>query len=58
MPPGANALIDLPGDVFIDTEEEINVIAACLWTMSVRYDRLDEKDMPKNRDELRKVSVG
>ena len=55
MPPGSSALIDLPPDVFLDTEEEINVIAACLWVLSVRYDQLKQEDRPKKPEELRKV---
>ena len=55
-PAGACNLVDLPGDVFLDTEEELNVIGATLWIMSVGYDRMAEKDRPKNREELRKVS--
>ena len=55
MPPGANRLIDLPEGTFLDTEEEINVIAGSLWLMSVKYDKLEEEDRARNREELRKV---
>jgi hypothetical protein len=58
MPPEAGKLLDLPPDVFLDTEEEINVIAACLWTMSLRYDGLTRGERPKNLDSLRRVSGG
>ncbi|ORX35389.1 hypothetical protein BD324DRAFT_94606 [Kockovaella imperatae] len=53
-PAGACRLIDLDPDVFLDTEEELNVIGATLWVMAVIYDKMDEKDTPKNREELRK----
>ncbi|WVR00071.1 hypothetical protein IAU59_007213 [Kwoniella sp. CBS 9459] len=33
IPPGACALIDLPPNVFMDTEEEINLVAASLWVL-------------------------
>jgi hypothetical protein len=55
-PAGANRLIDLPGDIFLDTDDEIHVIAGALWTLSVKYDTLEEKDKPKDVDGLRKVS--
>ena len=55
-PNGSCKLIDLPGDVFLDTEEDLNVIGATLWIMSVEYDKIQEKDRPKNREELRRVS--
>lgn len=51
----AARLIDVPGDEFLDTEEELNVIGACLWMICVEYDRLGEEKMPKKREELRKV---
>jgi hypothetical protein len=57
-PAGANRLIDLPGDTFLDTDDEIHVIAGALWTLSVKYDKVDEKDRPKDVDGLRKVSGG
>jgi hypothetical protein len=57
VPAGAIKLIDVPEDVFLDTEQEINVIAGSLWVMSVRYDELKEEKKPKDRDELRKVSL-
>lgn len=56
-PAGADRLIDLPGDIFLDTDDEIHVIAGALWTLSVKYDKLEEKDRPKDVDGLRKVSV-
>ena len=56
MPPGSAALIDLPPDVILDTEEEIHVIAACLWIMSIRYDGLTQSERPKKPEDLRKVS--
>jgi len=55
MPPEAGKLLDLPPDVFLDTEEEINVIAACLWMMSVRYDGLTRDERPKTPELLRRV---
>ena len=58
MPPASFDLIDLPKGTYLDTEEEINVIAASLWIMSVLYDRLEVGQRPKTREELRKVSVG
>jgi hypothetical protein len=54
-PPGANRLIDLPLDDFLDTEDEFNVVAAALWTLCVRYDKLDEGERPKTRTKLREV---
>ena len=56
-PNGSCLLIDLPGDVFLDTEEDSNVIGATLWIMTVEYDKMAEKERPKNREELRKASV-
>jgi hypothetical protein len=56
-PPGANALIDLPGDRFLSTEEEIHVIAAALWMMSVAFDRLEADVRPSDKDEVKKVGV-
>jgi hypothetical protein len=55
-PPGANALIDLPVNDFLDTEEEFNVVAASLWTLCVKYDEIEEDKRPKHRDALRSVS--
>ncbi|WVR07550.1 hypothetical protein IAU60_004592 [Kwoniella sp. DSM 27419] len=55
MPAGACALIDLPGDVFLDTEEEINLIAASLWILCVKYDNLPSSDRPTTREGLAKV---
>jgi hypothetical protein len=54
-PPDANRLIDLPGDTFLDTEDEINVIAGALWVLSVKYDKMEEKDRPKDVEGLRRV---
>jgi hypothetical protein len=54
--PGANHLIDLLEDVFLDTEEELNLIIATMWCLAIKYDMLDEKEKPKNRDEGKKVS--
>jgi hypothetical protein len=54
-PPGANKLIDLPLNDFLDTEDEFNVVAAALWTLCVRYDKLEEGDKPKTRTKLREV---
>jgi hypothetical protein len=56
IPAGAIRLIDIPPDVFLDTEEEVNVIAASLWIMSILYDKLPEKEVPKTKEDLRKVS--
>ena len=56
MPAGSGRLIDLPPDEFLDTEEEIHVIAACLWVMSVRYDGMSRDERPKTANELRRVS--
>lgn len=56
IPSGAIRLIDIPPDVFLDTEEEVNVIAASLWIMSILYDKLPEKEVPKSKEDLRKVS--
>ncbi|RSH87362.1 hypothetical protein EHS25_003271 [Saitozyma podzolica] len=41
-------------DTFLDTDDEIHVIAGALWTLSVKYDKVDEKDRPKDVDGLRK----
>ncbi|WVQ84575.1 hypothetical protein IAT38_006729 [Cryptococcus sp. DSM 104549] len=51
---GACKLIDLPGDQFIPTEDEINVIAAAMWVMSVKYDNMPVGERPDTRDNLRK----
>jgi hypothetical protein len=48
-------LIDLPLNDFLDTEDEFNVVAAALWTLCVRYDKLEEGDKPKTRTKLREV---
>ena len=56
MPDGANKLVDQPGDMFLDTEDEMNVIAASLWVLTVKYDEMDESQRPKTKDELRRVS--
>lgn len=57
-PAQANKLIDQPGDVFSDTEDELSVIAASLWDLSVRYDKLAEAERAKDQTALRKVSDG
>ena len=49
-------LIDLEPGTFLDTEEDINVMSAAIWVMCVQYERLDDKEKPKVRDDLRKVS--
>ena len=54
-PPGADKLIDLPLNDFLDTEDEFNVVAAALWTLCVRYDQLEEGNKPKTRTKLREV---
>ncbi len=54
-PESAIALIDLEPGVLLDTEEEINVIAASLYVLCVRYDELGEKERVRGREELRKV---
>ena len=58
MPAGSGRLIDLPPDEFLDTEEEIHVIAACLWVMSVKYDGLSRDERPKTATDLRRVRLG
>jgi len=55
MPAGSGRLIDLPPDEFLDTEEEIHVIAACLWVMSVKYDGMSKDERPKTANDLRRV---
>ncbi|ORY35780.1 hypothetical protein BCR39DRAFT_32588 [Naematelia encephala] len=50
-------LIDLPADEFLDTEEAINVITASIWVLCVKYDKLAEKERPKNKDSLRRWIV-
>lgn len=55
LPPGAYKLIDLPGDVFLDTEDDINVVAAALWVLAVKYDNLPIEERPSHREESRKV---
>ncbi|WWC91844.1 uncharacterized protein L201_006791 [Kwoniella dendrophila CBS 6074] len=57
LPEGACALIDLPGDVFLDTEDEVNVIAASVWVLCVKYDRIPAGDKPTNRENLRRVNA-
>ncbi|OWT37238.1 hypothetical protein J008_05082 [Cryptococcus neoformans] len=54
LPPGACKLIDLPGDVFLDTEDDINVVAAALWVLAVKYDNLPSEERPSHREESRK----
>ena len=49
-PPAVNALIKR--DQFFDTAEEITVIAASIYMMSVEYDKLDKK--PADSEHLRK----
>jgi hypothetical protein len=53
-PAASNKLIDLPGTEFLATEEEITVIAAALWVMGVEYDRMEDKDRPKDVEGVRK----
>lgn len=55
LPPGPCKLIDLPGDVFLDTEDDINVVAAALWVLAVKYDNLSSEERPSHREESRKV---
>lgn len=55
LPSGACKLIDLPGDVFLDTEDDINVVAAALWTLAVKYDNLPSEERPSDRETSRKV---
>ncbi|KAK4687895.1 hypothetical protein P7C73_g2231, partial [Tremellales sp. Uapishka_1] len=52
--PGANALINLPPTVFLDTEEDINVIGASLYILCVKFDQLEEDERPKDKDGLRR----
>nr|XP_019010457.1 uncharacterized protein I206_04926 [Kwoniella pini CBS 10737]OCF49238.1 hypothetical protein I206_04926 [Kwoniella pini CBS 10737] len=54
LPEGACALIDLPGDEFRDTEDEVNVIAASLWMLCVKYDNMPAAERPTSRDNLRR----
>jgi len=56
-PQGANRLIDLPANDFLETEDEFNVVAAALWTLCVRYDRLEEEKRPLTRTKLREVRL-
>ncbi|RXK38067.1 hypothetical protein M231_04626 [Tremella mesenterica] len=62
-PDGAIRLIDQPEDEFVETEEEMNVIAGALYILAVKWDKLpeagksgikDEDARPKNREALRK----
>lgn len=53
-PIASNRLIDLPSTDFLDTEEEITIIAAALYVLSVEYDKLDEKDRPTDAEGVRK----
>lgn len=55
LPPGACKLIDLPGDVFLDTEDDVNVVAAALWVLAVKYDNLPSEERPNHREASRKV---
>lgn len=55
LPSGACKLIDLPGDVFLDTEDDIKVVAAALWTLAVKYDNLPSEERPSDREASRKV---
>ncbi|WWD19754.1 hypothetical protein CI109_104218 [Kwoniella shandongensis] len=57
LPPGACALIDLPPDVFLDTEEEINALAASFFTLCVKYDSLPAEERPQSRDHLRRKDI-
>jgi len=54
-------LIDLPPGEFIEFEEEIQVIAACLYVLSVKYDKEYDKEAEKRparaSEEVRKVSA-
>ncbi|CAD6565492.1 MAG: hypothetical protein TREMPRED_001401 [Tremellales sp. Tagirdzhanova-0007] len=47
-------LIELEPGTFLDTEEDINVISAAIWVLCVEYERLNDKEKPKVRDDLRK----
>ncbi|KAL7419489.1 hypothetical protein Q5752_006327 [Cryptotrichosporon argae] len=52
-PPGANRLIDMPGDVFVDTEDDMHLIAAALWVLAVQWDKMAEDDRPKDKEHMR-----
>ncbi|XAO27415.1 hypothetical protein I312_106269 [Cryptococcus bacillisporus CA1280] len=54
LPSGACKLIDLLGDVFLDTEDDIKVVAAALWTLAVKYDNLPSEERPSDRETSRK----
>lgn len=49
-------MIDLPANDFFDTEDEFNVVAAALWTLCVRWDKLEDEKRPRTREGLRGVS--
>ncbi|ODN73443.1 hypothetical protein L202_07962 [Cryptococcus amylolentus CBS 6039] len=49
-------LIDMPKNEFLDTEEEINVIEAALYILSVKFDTLPQEERPNDRDKVRLVS--
>ncbi|TYJ54039.1 hypothetical protein B9479_005303 [Cryptococcus floricola] len=46
-------LIDMPKNEFLDTEEEINVIEAALYILSVKFDTLPKEERPSDRDKVR-----
>ncbi|ODN99209.1 hypothetical protein I350_07368 [Cryptococcus amylolentus CBS 6273] len=46
-------LIDMPKNEFLDTEEEINVIEAALYILSVKFDTLPQEERPNDRDKVR-----
>jgi hypothetical protein len=56
-PAASNRLIDLPSTEFIDTEEEINVIAGALYLLAVAYDELEQETRPKDVEGIRKWIV-
>ncbi|WVQ77466.1 hypothetical protein IAR50_007152 [Cryptococcus sp. DSM 104548] len=53
LPAAACDLIDMPQNEFLDTEDETNVIAAALYILSVKFDKLPKEERPKNRDKVR-----
>ncbi|OCF37999.1 hypothetical protein I317_03960 [Kwoniella heveanensis CBS 569] len=54
IPAGACALIDLPPNVFMDTEEEINLVAASLWVLCVKFDNLAPSERPNTKEGVAK----
>ncbi|KAK8853323.1 hypothetical protein IAR55_004027 [Kwoniella newhampshirensis] len=55
LPPGACALIDLPANVFLDTEEESNVISAAFFVLCVKFENLPAGERPTTRENLRRM---